>query len=348
MNSRQFAMTRRRMVAGTAGASALVAIGGPAQALAQDATPVASPVATPVVEQPDMTGAAFSFQIGSFDCLAVSDGAFAGSGIQPLLFGQTPQDLVDQILAETGIDPSQLVAQKTSVVIDTGSEMVLVDTGSGAGGGPGAGLLIDNLRREGIQPDDITVVVNTHGHADHIGGNVTAGGNALFSNARYVSSQEEWDFWSDEQAVQEAIEAADFRESHLASIERNWLPIEEQFELIGYDEEIVPGVTSVAAQGHTPGHMALHVESEGDQLWVMGDVALHPVQLSYPEAVGVPDTYPEQTIETRRNLFEQIAGAQGQATFNHFHPFPSTGQVTAEGDAWSWQPIEDAPEEAES
>lgn len=294
-----------------------------------------------------MTGEIYAFQVGSFDCMSVSDGAFAGPSLVALVFGQMPEDEADQIIAEAGIDPSELVAQKTSTVIDTGSDLILIDTGSGGGAGTGVGLLADNLRRTGIQPGDIDVVILTHGHADHIGGTVTANGNPLYSNARYVMSQEDWDFWTDEQAVMN-VYPVEFAQSQLQSVEENLLPLEDIIELIGYDEEIVPGVTSVAAQGHTPGHMAVLAESDGAQLWVMGDVALHPIQLTYPDAVGTPDAYPDQVIETRRTMFGEIAGAGGQATFNHFHPFPSTGQVLADGDVWSWEPVEADAEDSES
>jgi glyoxylase-like metal-dependent hydrolase (beta-lactamase superfamily II) len=336
MNNQQFSSTRRRFVAGTAGTFAAVAIGG--RTLAQDATPVASPAATPVVEPPDMTGAAYPFQVGSFNCHAVSDGAFAGPSLVPLVFGQTSQDETDRIVAEEGIDPSQLVAQKTSIVIDTGSELVLVDTGSGAGAGPGVGLLVDNLRREGIQADDIDVVVLTHGHADHIGGTVTASGNPLFSNARYVMSQEDWNFFTDEQALLE-VYPEEFAQQQFASAQMNLLPIEDVFELIDYDVEIVPGITSIAAQGHTLGHMAVQVQSDGEEFWFLGDAALHSIQLQYPEVVGLPDAQPERVIETRRTLFAQVAEAGGMAGFTHVDPFPSLGEVVAEGDVWRWKSV---------
>ncbi len=285
-----------------------------------------------------MTGAVYPFQVGAFNCHAVSDGAFAGPSLVPLVFGQTSQEETDRIVAEEGIDPSQLVAQKTSIVIDTGSEMVLVDTGSGAGAGPGVGLLVDNLQQVGIAPGDIDVVVLTHGHGDHVGGNVVADGNALFSNARYVMSQEDWDFFTDEQALLD-VYPEEFAQQQFASTQQNLLPIENAFELIGYDEEIVPGITSVAAQGHTLGHMAVQVQSDDEQFWFLGDAALHSIQLQYPEVVGLPDAQPEQTIETRRTLFAQLADESGMAGFTHFHPFPSLGQVMAEGDVWSWEPV---------
>lgn len=334
-----FTSTRRRFVAGAAGTLTL-ATALPARALAQGASPAASPAATPAApESPDMTGVTYSFQVGSFDCLAVSDGANAVPGADQLLFANADPDEVQQALSEAGIDPSQMILQHTSTVIDTGDDLVLVDTGSGPSALPEAGILIDNLRREGIQPAEVTVVFLTHGHADHVGGTVTANGNPLYSNARYVMSQEEWDFWSDEARVAEAYPDADYRNQQLESFKKNLLPLEGSIELIADGAEVVPGLTAVAAPGHTPGHMGLKVESGGDTLWVLGDAAAHPLQLQHPDFTGVFDADPDQTVETRKTVFGQIAEG-GQAMFNHFDPFPSLGSAAAEGDAWVWQPVE--------
>lgn len=317
-------LSRRTFVAGGASTIAAIVV-GPHRAMAQDATP------------PDMTGAAHPFSLGGFSCHAVSDGAFAGPGIESLLFAQSPQEVVDEVLG-TRFDPAQAVAQKTSIVIDTGADLVLIDTGSGEAAGPNAGLLVENLQGAGIAPEDISVVVLTHGHADHVGGTVTDDGNATYPNARYVMSQEDWDFWSDEQTVLGTY-PEEFAQGHLASFDQNLLPLEDVFELIGYDEEIVPGITSVAAQGHTPGHMGLRIESDGDMLWVLGDAALHPIDLQHPELAGVADAQPERMTETRQRLFEEIEGSGGMASFNHFDPFPSLGQVVIAGEAWRWQPV---------
>lgn len=335
--------TRRRFVAGAAGTLTLAAVASPTRALAQGATPAATPAAP---ESPDMTGMAYPFQVGSFDCWSVSDGANAAPNFHQAIFANADPAAVEQAMAEAGIDPALMVAQHTSTVIDTGDELVLVDTGAGPSGLPVTGMLIDNLRREGIQPEEITVVFLTHAHADHVGGNVTATGNPLYPNARYVMAQAEWDFWSDEAAVTEAIPNADARQGNLDSFQQNLLPLEGTIDLIDDGAEIAPGLTAIATPGHTPGHMGLQVESDGATLWVLGDVALHPLQLQYPDFTGLFDTDPELTAETRRAIFGQIAGS-GQATFKHFDPFPSLGEAVAEGDAWMWQPVEMAAEDSE-
>lgn len=330
MDTQYTSMNRRRMVGASAATLAGVALASPFQTMAQDATPVATPI-TP----PDMTDAAYTLELGAFSVLAVSDGAGAGASLLPIFFAGVPEEELEAAFNEAGIGPDEIISQNTLAVIDTGNERVLVDTGSGSG------LLMENLRREGIEPGDIDVVILTHAHGDHVGGNVDADGNPAFPNARYVMSKEEWDFWTDQQAVEAALPPGDFREGNLQSVQRNLVSIEDQFDLIGYDEEIVPGIQSIAAQGHTPGHMALRFESDGVLMWALGDAALHPLDLPNPEFVGFPDTEPERMVETRRTLFSRIVDEGGMAYFKHFHPFPSIGQIVADGDVWQWEPIED-------
>jgi len=235
---------------------------------------------------------------------------------------------------------SRLVNQHTATLVDTGEQLVLVGTGFGPGLIPGVGILRENLQREGIAPEDVDVVVITHGHADHIGGNADENGNPVYPNARYVMSQEDWDFWTDEPLVEQAIPNAEFRGLLLDYVRRHLTPLRERFELIDYDGEIVPGIRSVAAQGHTPGHMTVLIESGEDRFWIAADAALHPIDLLHPDFVGLPDVEPDRMIETRQRLFARMAEEGGLASFFHFDPFPSMGRVVAEGDAWRWQPIE--------
>jgi glyoxylase-like metal-dependent hydrolase (beta-lactamase superfamily II) len=338
LGSNSFArgISRRNALAGAAGVAAAVTLRLSGSAGAQDASPVPSPVA-----QPDMTGAVYPFQIGAFSCLAVSDGASVITDPLDFVFAGSPREEAEQALVDAGESPAAIVSHHTATLIDTGEQLVLVDTGVGPGMAPGEGLLVENLRGEGIAPEDIDVVIITHGHGDHIGGNADVDGNPVFTNARYVMSREDWDFWTDEPRVEEMIPVADFRELLLSFVRAHMIPLEEQFDLIGYDEEIVPGITSIAAQGHTPGHMALRIESEGEILWIGGDFVTHPITLPHPDFIGLPDVEPERMIETRKRLLGRVADEGGLATFYHLGPFPSVGHVVADGGAWRWEPVAD-------
>lgn len=335
---KRHATSRRRFTTGMVATG--LAIGAVGQRLgpvtAQEASPTASPVS-----QPDMTGAVFPFQVGTFSCHAISDGVSVFTDPLAFVFAGTPPEEATQALVEAGLDPTVILVHHTATLIDTGDHLVLVDTGLGPGIAPGEGVLLDNLRGAGIVPEDIDTVIITHGHGDHIGGNADADGNPTFANARYVMSQEDWDFWTDEPRVEEMIPVAEFRELLLSFVRAHMTPLEDHFELIGYEEEIVPGITSIAAQGHTPGHMALRVESEGEVLWIGGDFAAHQVTLPHPDFVGLPDVEPERMVETRMRLLERIADEGALATFYHFGPFPSVGHVVADGEAWRWEPVAD-------
>lgn len=331
-------LNRRRVVAGAVGAAAFGASAAPFSRSigAQDASPAAIPPG-----QPDMRGAVYPFQIGELSCYAVSDGASIAEDFGLLLFAGTPPERLDEVLSESGFDPSTTPNQHTSILVDTGEQVILVDTGIGPGFSPTEGLLLGNLQAAGYEPEDVDVVVLTHGHGDHIGGNIGSDGAPVFSNAQYVMSEEEWEFWMDLPRVEDMISDAGFRELLLSFVDVHLRPLEDQIELIGYDHEIAPGIASIAAQGHTPGHMALRVESGEDVLWLGGDVGFGPLTLTYPDLLGLPDVEPERMIETRMQLYGRIAEEGGILTLVHANPFPSLGHVVEAGETWQWESVND-------
>ncbi|MCK5485766.1 MAG: MBL fold metallo-hydrolase, partial [Desulfobacterales bacterium] len=222
------------------------------------------------------------------------------------------------------------------LVANTGDHLVLVDTGAG-GLAPTTGRLIQNLQAVGIAPEDIDAVILTHGHPDHIGGNTDAEGKPAFPNAQYFMWKDEWDFWTSEQAEQTLDEHV--REILLKFARENLPPIEGKVDLFDREKELVPGICAVAAPGHTPGHMALEISSEGEQLLCISDAALHPIHLEHPEWYAVVDFIPDQVVATRRRLLNRAAAQKALVLAFHF-PFPGIGRIIQKGEGWQWQPME--------
>jgi len=285
----------------------------------------------------------FSFEIGSFKCVAVSDGTFtyAPPTFPPpatLLFTNAQKGLLEQVLREHGLQLKQWVewvSPYICVVIDTGKHKVLVDTGAGHLG-PDTGHLLPNLQAEDIAPTDIDTVILTHGHPDHIGGNVDREGKLAFPDARYVMWKSEWDFWNSELKEMQVDEHV--KETLRNVARHNLPPIRDQIRLVDHETEIVPGIFAVAAPGHTPGHMALSVSSGDECLLCIADAVLHPIHVEQPSWHAVVDVFPKQVEKTRRKLFNRAVEEKALVLAFHF-PFPGLGRLIQKKEQYQWQPI---------
>ena len=244
------------------------------------------------------------FTIGSFKCMTVSDGThvYAPPTFPPpasFLFVNAPRQRLEQVLRENNLQEERWVEWMSPyicLVVDTGKHLVLVDTGAD-GLGPDTGKLLQHLQIQGISPEDIDTVILTHGHPDHLGGNTDAEGKPVFVHARYVICRDEWDFWMSEQAELKLDEHS--REVLLGYARKNLPPIQNQLSLVNYETEILPGIQTIAAPGHTPGHMALAISSEGEQLLCVSDTVLHPIHLEQPDWYAAVDLDPGQVEDTR-------------------------------------------------
>ena len=285
----------------------------------------------------------YQFKLGDFQCIAVSDGThtYAPPTFPPpgtFLFANASRGHLEQVLRKHDIQPeqwSEWTSPYICLLVNTDEHKVLVDTGAGDLA-PSTGKLLRNLHASGIAPEDIDTVIITHGHPDHIGGNVDSAGRLTFPNARYVMWKDEWDFWTSGQAEAKLDEHV--REVLLNSASRNLPPIQDQLELVDLETEIMPGISALAAPGHTPGHMALAIASKDDQLLCLSDMVLHPIHLEQPEWYATVDFAPEQVIATRRRFLEMAATKRALVLAFHF-PFPGLGYVVQKEDTWQWQPI---------
>lgn len=283
------------------------------------------------------------FTVGSFDCLVVQDGTFTYPHPAQMFFANAPEADRAQVLRDHGIDPDhweEYVSPYPSLAIETSDHTVLIDTGAGDLA-PTTGNLRSNLREAGVAPRDIDTVLLTHGHPDHIGGCVDDDGRPAFPDARYVMPDTEWEFWTSDPDLS-GLEVGDDIKTLLLDVPRKTLPpVEEQLELIDANTvtEIVPGVRTLPAPGHTPGHVAVSVASGDDHLLHIVDTVLHPIHLTHPEWHAAIDYDPDQVIETRNRLLEDAATGSVSVLAYHF-PSPGLGHITQVGQSWGWQPIE--------
>ena len=205
-----------------------------------------------------MKSTSHRFRIGGFECVAVLDGVHDYAHPAQELFANADPELIAQELKKHGIDISDWdiwTSPYPSMVIFTGDHVVLIDTGAGDFE-PSTGKLIENLKEEGIEPQDIDTVVITHAHPDHIGSNADDEEKPRFPNARYCLFKEEWDFWTENPDVSSLPISDHLKELLLDFPRRQLPPIEDRVRLLNTDGEIVPGVEAILVPGHTPGHIA--------------------------------------------------------------------------------------------
>ena len=275
-----------------------------------------------------------SFNIGQIQCVAVNDGTF--SYPTNWMFSDAPRQELDAELRVQNLPTDHILSPYTCLLLKTGQETILIDTGAD-GLAPTTGNLMSNLTAASTKPEDITTVVLTHAHPDHIGGVLNASGKPAFPNARYVMSRVEWNFWTSKPDLRHTGLDEHVQHLLLSSAEKNLLPLKQHIQLLDGEKEIAPGVLAIPAPGHTPGHMALVISSGREQLLHIVDAVMQPLHLKYPAWRNVFDMEESVATKTRQKLLDRAAADQARVLAYHF-PFPGLGQVTNTGSSWKWQP----------
>ncbi len=285
--------------------------------------------ATAFLGAPRMTFAADQMTLGTATITTVSDGHLVLP--KEFLLGNLPAAETAPILEKYAIIGDVMHPPCNVTLLQDGDRTVLFDAGSGSGFMPSAGDLVDTLDALGVAPDDVTDVVFTHGHPDHLWGVLDDFDDLVFANAGYMIGQREWDYWTDPDTVTTIGEE---RASFAVGAARRLAAIEDQVSFFTDGQEVLPGVMAHASFGHTPGHMSFEIRQGSDSVMIVGDaIGNGHIAFERPDWASGSDQDAEGGIKTRKRLLDQLA--QDKMAMIGFHlPDGGLGRVERSGDSY--------------
>jgi glyoxylase-like metal-dependent hydrolase (beta-lactamase superfamily II) len=283
----------------------------------------------------------YRFKIGDFQATVISDG-YGQIPVGPILAMYASEAELAPVLKANFMQPV-IQIQNNVLVVDTGRERILVDTGFGEKLGPSFGnfpWFEANLRRAGITPESIDLVAMSHGHLDHIGGLVTKTGALAFPKAQFVFVDTEWNYWTGsryESEVNSSPMPDPFKKGTIAAARENLPPVADRSRFVKQGGEITNGIHYIAAPGHSPSHASILFASGNEQFIHMGDIAHNPVtSLQHPDWTSVFDYEPAQAIKSRKAILDRVAADRVTVMGYHF-PFPAIGHVVRHDTAYHWE-----------
>ena len=252
-------------------------------------------------------------QLGAMQIEVLSDGNLVLP--REFILGDLPADEVATILAPYGLQSGSFDPPCNLTLLRHEDRLVLFDIGSGPDFQPTAGLLPQTLEAMGLTPDDITHLVLTHGHPDHLWGLLDDFDEPYLPNAQILMGRAEFDYWRDD-ATLATIGAA--RQTFAVGAQRRLTAVADVVTFIEDGQEVLPGVAARATFGHTPGHLAFELRDGNDSLMVLGDsIGNHHIAFARPDWITGADQDGPMAAQTRVALMDQIASAQMQVLGFH-------------------------------
>ena len=274
-------------------------------------------------------------KVGDVEVVSLIDG-IARRPLGEEFVKNAPLAEVRALLASQGLATDYIDVPFTPFLVIAGGRKILMDTGLGDFGGPNAGKLLDHLRAAGIQPGEIDTVLISHYHGDHINGLRNKAGVFNFPNAKVMVPTVEHAFWMDDARMAAAPQGM---KGAFENVRRTFATMPSEM-LVPYAAgvEIAPGIKTLAAYGHTPGHTLFELVSAGKTFYYIADLTNVPALFARnPDWAVTFDMDPEAARKTRREMFARITASNALVGGFHF-PFPAFGNMVASGNGYAFQP----------
>lgn len=274
------------------------------------------------------------FKLGDFEVTTLLEGAATRPLDANFITNADLKD-VQAVLAENHLATDKLTITFTPILVNTGSKLVLFDTGFADNGGPTNGKLGAQLAAAGVDPKDIDTVIISHFHGDHLQGLRAKAGSLVYPNAEIMVPEAEWAFWMDEgkfAAAPEGLKGA------FQGVYRVLKPNAGDVKRFAWGSEISPGITAVDASGHTPGHTAFVIASGNARMMYVADLTNNPLLFARnPEWSAVFDMDAAKAVASRKRILDMAAAEKLQLSFYHAN-FPASGFVTKRGNGFDFVP----------
>lgn len=276
----------------------------------------------------------YRFMLGEFEITALSDGTVK-LAVEKLLTNIKPESL-SKALHQHHLG-SPLETSVNAYLINTGSKLVLIDSGAGQLFGPTLGKLAAHITAAGYQAAQVDEIYITHMHADHFGG-LTSAGQALFPNAIVRADQHDVDYWLHPANLEQA--PADKKATY-ERVMASFKPYMQagHFQPFEGNTELAPGISAIASHGHTPGHSIYQIESKGEKLMLWGDLMhVAAVQFEQPGVTITFDSDSKAAAKQRQKAYAEAASQTYLVGAAHLS-FPGLGYLRKQGNGYVWMPL---------
>jgi glyoxylase-like metal-dependent hydrolase (beta-lactamase superfamily II) len=282
---------------------------------------------------------AYRYKLGDYQLTALYDGIWYLPIDDKFMRNASGAD-VNAALERAFLSPHVLPISITALMVNTGSKLILIDTGTAGQITDTAGVLLDNLKVAGVEPSAIDTIVISHFHPDHIDGIKTKDGAKVFPNAEILVPEPEWAFWMDDAYMGRATGKV---HRYFLNARRIFADIAKEVQRFKPGAEVAPGVVSLPAYGHTPGHTAFSVHSGNASLLVMSDTVRNPyLFVRHPEWQPIFDMDGAMAAAARQHMLDRAASDRMLVEAYHF-PFPACGHIVKSGPAYELEPVMWAP-----